>query len=110
MQTEIVVKAGVLPHLAKLLKSPKPNIVKEAAWTASSKLISILFLVFLCVNIYCCLGGLNHGFYLFADIAAGTSQQITEVINAGLVPLIVEIMKCVSNLTLMFFLACFDCA
>lgn len=36
LQTDIVLKAGVLPCLKRLLKNPKNNIVKEAAWTVSN--------------------------------------------------------------------------
>jgi hypothetical protein len=65
-QTQVVVKANVLPYLARLLSSPKPNIVKEAAWTIS-------------------------------NIAAGTIEQIQKVIDAGIVPLLINVIKTVSQ-------------
>ncbi len=35
-QTQLVLDAGVLPHLLSLLQSPKESIKKEACWTLSN--------------------------------------------------------------------------
>lgn len=35
-QTDVVINAGALKYMRKLLKSPRNNIVKEAAWTISN--------------------------------------------------------------------------
>lgn len=47
---------------SNLLRHPKPNIQKEAAWTLS-------------------------------NITAGKESQIQEVINAGLIPILVEVLQ-----------------
>lgn len=35
-QTDAVVKAGAMAYFPRLLAHPKPNVVKEAAWTVSN--------------------------------------------------------------------------
>jgi len=54
-----------LPHLAKLLESSKPDLVKEASWTVS-------------------------------NIAAGTVDQIQLILDAGIVPRLVRVLRYVS--------------
>ena len=66
-QTQCVLNAGALALFPALLRHPKPNIQKEAAWTIS-------------------------------NITAGKSGQIQEVVDAGLVPILVEVLKEVSTL------------
>lgn len=61
-QTQCVLNAGSLALFPSLLRHPKPNIQKEAAWTVS-------------------------------NITAGKDNQIQEVINAGLIPILVEILQ-----------------
>ena len=61
-QTQCVLNAGALALFPALLRHPKPNIQKEAAWTIS-------------------------------NITAGKSGQIQEVVDAGLVPILVEVLK-----------------
>ena len=61
-QTQCVLNAGALTMFSNLLRHPKPNIQKEAAWTLS-------------------------------NITAGKESQIQEVINAGLIPILVEVLQ-----------------
>lgn len=61
-QTQAVLTAGVLALFPTLLRHPKNNIQKEAAWTLS-------------------------------NITAGKDCQIQEVIDAGLVPYLVEVLR-----------------
>jgi len=65
------VKSDALSHLAKLLVSVKPNVVKEAAWAVS-------------------------------NIAAGTVDQINQVVDAGIVPLLINVLKHVSFVVKIF--------
>lgn len=61
-QTQRVLNSGVLALFPNLLRHPKNNIQKEAAWTLS-------------------------------NITAGKNLQIQEVVDAGLVPLLVEVLQ-----------------
>lgn len=61
-QTQRVLNSGALALFPNLLRHPKNNIQKEAAWTLS-------------------------------NITAGKHSQIQEVVDAELVPLLVEVLQ-----------------
>ena len=65
-QTQAVLNAGILGLFPTLLRHPKNNIQKEAAWTLS-------------------------------NITAGKDCQIQDVIDSGLVPYLVEVLRRVCN-------------
>lgn len=65
-QTDAVLAAGSLPVFNNLLKHPRMNIVKEAAWTVS-------------------------------NITAGNPGQIQAVIDANILPNLIEVLVRVSS-------------
>lgn len=77
-QTQRVLNSGALALFPSLLRHPKNNIQKEAAWTLS-------------------------------NITAGKDSQIQEVVDAGLVPLLVEVLQQVrhslEDISILYFLA-----